>query len=463
VLSLHGVFLSWLGLALAWNLWVSRGAARRLLVPLLAGLALVLLRDRLAAPSPSWLEAPWIAALFPAAFVAGLLQNLHALRTRGVRLTDVPIVAHNLLVGLGVGVAAAALHGHEFDAVLLYDYSVLQRLVGSHLAHLATLSWHLPLLVRREPPRTVPGLALGVVPAAYAAFAALILVLFHGEAQRVVASFAGEPRVDSLPTGLATGVLSRPPTDDGRDPPGSWTAWVLQADDPLEGLDRPAGPLLVALGATRPGLAGRPSAEEALATFVEGAERIARRLRPEVLLPFPEPDGEAPLMLGEGLPPERWRALFQEVGRRVGSVSPETRLGVRLAGIGDPSRAVFDALSAPPAVVAIAGPRLQPGSSALGGPALADAVLAAWGEWTGTLDEPPELWILAAGLSPIAYGESAQARLLEGCLARAAASPTIRGVLVEGWRDRGHTAGLLRPDGSERLAGTVGRHLLSGP
>ncbi|HZJ70432.1 MAG TPA: hypothetical protein VFF36_05825, partial [Planctomycetota bacterium] len=75
---------------------------------------------------------------------------------------------------------------------------------------------------------------------------------------------------------------------------------------------------------------------------------------------------------------------------------------------------------------------------------------------------PPALWVLAAGLSPLAYGEAAQARFLEGCIARASARDDVEGLLVEGGRDRGHTLGLLRPDGSPREAALAWQRIAGG-
>jgi hypothetical protein len=62
---------------------------------------------------------------------------------------------------------------------------------------------------------------------------------------------------------------------------------------------------------------------------------------------------------------------------------------------------------------------------------------------------------MAAGLSPAAFGTRAQARFLDGCLARASAREMIEGLVLVAWRDRGGTLGLLGPDGEPREAATL--------
>jgi hypothetical protein len=413
-------------------------------------------RDRVAGGSASLLEQPLIAAAFPLAFLLALGQNLGALRARGARLTDIPVVLHNVGVGACVGAAALALHGRDGDPVLLYDYAVLQHLVGSHLAHFSTLAWHLPVLVRRRDAQSVPGAMGALLGPAFCGFVVLMLVLFQREARAVVASFDGEPAAAARP-GLAVGVLERPDTREqaAAPPPGNFAVWELPADH--DGVDLPHDdrPLVLFLRAPDDWLWALPPRDQVLATFLDGAERLARVLRPAVLAPFPEPDGEAPLLLHGGLPPEEWRGLYAQAATRVRAASPETAVAARLGGTGAGSRLIFEALARAPEVVEIAGPRLHPGSAAQGGPALADATLDTWNTWRTDLQAPPALWVMAAGLSPAAFGTRAQARFLDGCLARASAREMIEGLVLVAWRDRGGTLGLLGPDGEPREAATL--------
>ena len=56
-------------------------------------------------------------------------------------------------------------------------------------------------------------------------------------------------------------------------------------------------------------------------------------------------------------------------------------------------------------------------------------------------------------MSPLAFGHGAHARFVEGVLARAQTLPSLEGVLFDGWRDLGHTCGLVGADGRLRPAG----------
>ena len=478
---LHGVYLVYLALLLLWT-WHASGAPRTsgdggdggasrsrrpldriLLVPLLALLAGVLVRDRLAPHSASWLAQPAVAALFPLAFVAVALQNLAVLRARGARLTDVPLILANVGLGASCVVAGAALFGADWGAradALLVGHTVLQHLLGSVLAAESTLSWHLPFLLRRREPEGWGALATGILAAALAGFQVCVLALFQPMARQLVERYALEPQAAApLRPELGVGVLLRAEHPARTAPPGDFDVWVLAADHPGDGLPLPTRPLVVALRAPERFVLSTPTPEEFEAVFTDGAARLAALLRPQVLLPFPEPDHESIVILGRADPPEIWRQRHAAVQAAVARVSPDTRLAVRLAGHGERSRDLLSALLAEPAVVSIAGPRLAPGSLAAGGPALADTVLDTWERW---LDEAEalqrgraELWVLAAGASPLSCGNAGQRRFVEGCLVRASTRPRVAAILIDGWRDFGGTRGLCLPDGTARPAAST--------
>ncbi len=484
ILRQHGVFLAYLLLMFVWNTVASAreggpGWERRVLLPLQGLLTAALVRDRLLPGQASLLGHPVLRWAFPAAFAAAAVQNVLAIRARGARLADIPIVLANVGLGACVALAAVVLGGAgtgEREGVLLYDYSLLQQLLGSPQAYLSTLSWHVPVLAPRRPASSIGGLLASLLVPALCGFIVLVLVAFRGEAAGVLERFHLEPRAQAVPrTGLATGVLARIDGEQLRGGPGgtgggaggdagagaafagavpgSLAAWVLPADHDGAGLPTPQRPLVLALAPPGRWAWSRPARADVIAVFLDGAERLARRLQPAVLLPFPEPDGEATLLLGAETGPDEWRSLLGEAARRVRVVSPSTRLAARLAGTGERSHALFTALSEDPPVVDILGPRLIPGGGARGGPALADETLATWARWRQERTASPALWVLSAGLSPLAYGDWAQSRFIEGCWQRAQRDPAIEGLLFEGWTDRGHTLGLSRGDGSLRPAG----------
>ncbi len=477
IFSLHGVFLTYLLLLVLWNRLCSRltdhgerpvrrALEARVLVPLQVVLTVALVRDRLAPGDLPWLGLPAVALAFPLAFALGLAQNVSAILARGARLSDIPVVIYN--VGIGACVTYSAwtlLNGGPGagEAPLLYDYGVVTRLIGSYLALLGPPTWMLPLCVRRTEPQTFSALLGGLVFPAVGAFAVMVLVAFHGQSQAVVNSFGFETGLARLPADLRVGIVFRPDvpafTPEGNDaapPPGDLSVWTLPADHSGAGLPRDGRPLVVLLRFPDRWAWRKPPPDVVLARFEQAAVRLAEALRPEVLLPFPEPDGEATLAFPAAMDPDAWAAVFERTRAAVAAVSPETRIAVRFAGVGPRSRTLYERL-APHAD--IAGPRLHPDSEH--GAAAADRILATWDTWRAGPGHDPDLWILATGCSALAYGEFAQARFVQGCLARAVVHRHIDAVIVEGWRDLGHSLGMLRPSGRPRQAGLVLQRLLA--
>jgi hypothetical protein len=157
-----------------------------------------------------------------------------------------------------------------------------------------------------------------------------------------------------------------------------------------------------------------------------------------VLLPFPEPDGVAPLLFGAGLTPADWRALYEQARRRVLAVSPDTRIGARISGLGDESRALADRWPPRPRWSTCSG-AAAPGQRARRRARARRRGARDVGPLARRAGAAARAVGARAGLSPLAYGEAAQARFLEGCIARASARDDVEGLLVEGWtRPRTH-------------------------
>ncbi len=466
ILSIHGVFLAWTALLLAWNFNASRkeqGATpweRRWLLPLAVLLFIVLLRDRLFPFEASWLFSPLLAWAFPLLFAGGIAQNISAISSRGIRLTDIPILLHNVGLGLCTGVGAWALTGNPVtpsEASLLYDYSILQVLLGgSRLTYLSTLSWHLPAFCPRQSPTSLTRMAIALTVPAVCAFVVLTLATFKGPSDQIIASFFRDNGSLSSPlrSDLSVGVFTRDPH---ASPPGNVTAWILPANHDGEGLPHPNRPLVLSLRAPDHWAWQQPEPDLATEVFIQGAVRLAATFQPAVLLPFPEPDEEAVNQAGLRLSPDAWHALYRRVRKEVRAVSPQTRIGARLATIGSFATALHRQLAQDPQAVDILGPRLQPAgtlegfSSIQGGAAWVDSVLFTWKLWREDLPSPPSLWILAGGASHMAFGKVAQGRFVQSCLDRADADLQIEGILLDGWRDVGHTLGLENQPFLDRL------------
>lgn len=457
---LHTVFLVYLLAALVWNLSAARtGETTRargfdhVVLGLQIVLSLILLRDRLVLPDAAWLPLPPVRALFPAVFAVAFWRNLLVIRERGWRPTDPVLLVYDVAMGVTLWLAGRGMAGEALGPgaqATVHAHSVLQLLLGSPLAQTWTLSWHLPMLVARDPPRTLAGMTLGLAPAALAAFMVVIPAAFWSSSRQVVDSFAGEPTLHGPPRAdLAVGVARWDPADPDP-PPGDLQVWVLPYDHDGQGLPEPPDRLVLELRPPDAWWSSLPDPEQREALLLQAVQRLGSLLTPALVLPAPEPDGETSLAFPAAWDAGDWGRLLMECADALEQVSPASELGVRLAGTGQRSRALWDELVT---VVDVIGPRLAPAGSRPGGARAADDALLAMRQWHAELDPDtrPDLW-LTVGLSPLAFGEAAQARFVEGALARAQADPVIAGVIVDGWRDVGATRGLLRPDGSERPA-----------
>jgi hypothetical protein len=470
LLELHGVFLAYLLLALLWNLSASATLAgtpstweRRWIVPIQCALTIALFIDRLRPSSVPLLEHLGVAVLFPIVFLLAVIQNLAAVKARGARLTDVPILLANAALLLCTALGATEVAGVPLStkaAALLYDHAILQHLLGSPLAHLSTLSWHVPLLVARREPQSIAGLLVRLVVAAVAGFIALMLAGMLPTSRGVLAKFDAEPRLAAVRGDLEVGVF------DGLSAGATDRTFTYRPDGPpLAEVEfgTPTPRIIVEVAAPDNWSRTLPAPDAAIDALLDATETVARWKAPDILLPFPEPDGMGSLLLGVRTP-EEWRAMYVRAAQRIAAIAPGTRLAVRLVGTGERSHALFEALAAEPSPVAIAGPRLVPASPETGGPAAMDGVLDTWAQWRAAVPHPPQLWILAAGCSAPAYGEEAQAEFVVGCLARASARQDVSGILFDGGYDIGDTLGLLRSDGTPRLAATrLGELLAARP
>ncbi len=459
IATVYVVYLVFLAAVLFWNVRAARRDADEaptrgprletwLLLPQLACLA-ILVRDRLQPFDAPWLlEAAW---LFPVTFACGVVQNIVAMAKRGARLSDIPLVLYNVGIGVCVGIATLAANGNVLapeEAVVLYDYSVLQMLLGGRMTYVTTLSWHLPMFAMRSTPTSITQVAMRLWIPAVGAFAVSIIVANHAASAEVIGSFAREPTMEDFErdterawrTDLQGGVWTTP-TLDGETPLGTVDAWILPADHDGSGLPEPTRFLVVALRAPDIWARAHPTDTEALQTFLDGAEHLAGVLQPEILLPFPDPDRDVLETAGIRRTPDEWATLYAEARRRVRTASPTTRTACRLSTIQSFGRKLFTALVEADAVD-IAGPRLQPGGVSTGA-AWADITLDAWDDWRTTAgNESPALWVLGAGASHMAFGRAAQERFIEGCVVRVQRRSRIDGILFEGWRDVGHTRGI---------------------
>lgn len=190
----------------------------------------------------------------------------------------------------------------------------------------------------------------------------------------------------------------------------------------------------------------RASPERYRRARIDVADRIARRLRPDILLPALDPYGAGAVALGN-VPVTWWEEYLRLTAKRVRDVSLRIRIGVSASAFTARDSALYAWADSPRSPVDVVGFSLFPSFS--GGESL-NARLRVADRWTRTSRK--EQWVFAAGGFPTAHGEASQQRAILAVLAWATAHPTVRGLIVDGAGDYDEMTGLRAPGGRLRPA-----------
>jgi hypothetical protein len=210
--------------------------------------------------------------------------------------------------------------------------------------------------------------------------------------------------------------------------------------------------IIVALDLSREPIAPTSTRARFLRDRVGDAERIARVLRPDYVVPVVDPNGAATRQLGD-IPHELWTAYLRDAAVAVHRASPKVRVMAHVGGVGSRDSALYAwATSAGSPIDAVAL-SLTP---SLGGANALDARLRAADSWLATA-RPRDLWILEAGGLPLVHGATSQARAIWGALAWATRRPAVKGFIVFESGDYGASLGLRSPSGRLRPAAMMVR------
>lgn len=191
-------------------------------------------------------------------------------------------------------------------------------------------------------------------------------------------------------------------------------------------------------------------------------DQVVRRLRPDVLVPFEDPNGIGLQIVGDRAP-AYWQPILKEAARTAHTVRPRTRVLTALATFDDRDSVLANWSSTAASGMDGIGYVLQPGFR--GGVSL-EARLQAADRWRGARARQRlragDEWVVLAGGFPWAHGEQAQDRAIWGVLAWASARPTISGVIVGDAGDYDTRRGLRGPGGRLRLANQSLRRAIRG-
>ncbi len=176
--------------------------------------------------------------------------------------------------------------------------------------------------------------------------------------------------------------------------------------------------------------------------------RLARALRPSILVPAYEPYGEGARALGVR-PPQFWIDYIERAALVAHHVNPNIRVAVTAASFGARDSVLYHWAANRASPVDVVGFSLMPGFD---GATSLDTHMRIAQRWLRATQRPKPHWILASGGYPVAHGERSQLLALRGVLAWATAQPSVRGVVFTDGGDYDAQRGLRAPDGRFRPA-----------
>lgn len=207
--------------------------------------------------------------------------------------------------------------------------------------------------------------------------------------------------------------------------------------------------LIVALGYPKKGEQEfKQSRETYTVARLKDIDRIARRLKPDYLIPAVDPLGEGTRILREERP-EYWIDYFTRAARVAHYVYPRIRVGVPMSSYGTRDSTLYAWAARPGSGIDVIGFSLFPGFD---GARSLDTHTRVASRWMKQFPKPKEHWVFAAGGYPLVHGEENQRLAIKDILAWATAEAPIKGLVVYEGGDYNTVRGLRAPGGRLRPA-----------
>lgn len=180
---------------------------------------------------------------------------------------------------------------------------------------------------------------------------------------------------------------------------------------------------------------------------IRDVNRIARRLRPNYLIPAVEPYGEGARNIGSQ-PPGYWINYLTRAANIAHYVNPNIKVAVAASAYGDRDSVLYAWAAGPQSKIDVVGFSLLAGFD---GVTSTDSYMRIAQRWMKQYpDRPKEHWVFAAGGYPMVHGEANQELALLDVLAWATAQPAIKGLVVYEAGDYGALRGMRAPGGRLR-------------
>lgn len=463
---------------LAWNVWLTNRIAGARMLPRrfigLTGLAgLLLLPGVIVVLATGSLEygraLAAVAWLWPVTLVLFAVQAWYA-TARGFVLPSmgVPIAVYDTLIAGAAIVQLAVRYGVAPPSIVLAllaaQYGALAA-TASPTALSSAMLFYVPLFAPAFPARYRISATVRVILAACAAVWAGVIIAKLWPSSGAVRGYDryDNVRIRERPEGdFAIGVklfpvlhAGPPPVAIREDlalvdtldadviavtiaPDGVRRATLDSIARVLESVRRDSTLFVVTLGNAAPQLIpGRFTPLDA-ERRIEEVRSIARRLRPDYLLPVAEPYGRAAAVYGR-LPVTTWSRYLARAAAAARQVSPRTRVSWSASSYDARDSALFAWSAAPGSPIDVLGFTIAPSDQGARG---LDADMFAADRFIRATRSTKEHWVWSAGSFPAAHGEHSQERALWGTLAWASSRAVIRGVIVAEAGDYDTTIGL---------------------
>ncbi|MDP9202923.1 MAG: hypothetical protein M3P26_13475 [Gemmatimonadota bacterium] len=207
--------------------------------------------------------------------------------------------------------------------------------------------------------------------------------------------------------------------------------------------------LIVALGYPKKGEEEITRSREAYTLArLKDVDRIARRLKPDYLIPAVNPLDEGSRILGEQTP-QYWIDYFTRAARVAHYIYPRIKVGIPMSSYGTRDSTLYAWAARRGSPIDVIGFSLLAGFD---GSRSLDTHLRVAQRWMRQFPNPKEHWVFAAGGYPLVHGEKNQERTIWGVLAWATAETAIKGLVVYEGGDYNTLRGLRAAGGRLRPA-----------
>lgn len=207
--------------------------------------------------------------------------------------------------------------------------------------------------------------------------------------------------------------------------------------------------LIVALGYPKNGAVEIARSRDAYTLArVRDVDRLARRLRPDYLLPAVDPFDEGSRVIGVQTP-QYWIDYFTRAARVAHYVNPNIKVGLPISSYGTRDSTLYAWAARPGSPIDVVGFSLLAGFD---GARSLDTHLRVAQRWIRQFPKAKEHWVFAAGGYPLVHGEKNQEHAIWGVLSWATAEPAIKGLVVYEGGDYYAVRGLRAPGGRLRSA-----------